>query len=214
MWSTFLAWIIILQLKEKKPVNLLRSFVAFLFWKKIGHTSSASALYLCEGFISCYLIKKVTAYCLVYRNRHVDRFRTCVYIVCTGNWLNYLAWLTIVFSRKTDLTGSQDGSVSLWEWGQQQPISQPRPPGTYAKVTKILFNAQGNKFGLTDGDGNLSLWQVSLSSAGSKPFFVSFLFNFLTPAWSSWLILCFYCRPSKLTQRLRVTLLSSHRPVF
>lgn len=73
----------------------------------------------------------------------------------------------------TDLSGSQDGSVNLWEWKHQSALASPRSSGTFAKVTKITFNQIGNKFGITDGDGNLSLWQVAFCSSGSKPFFVS-----------------------------------------
>ncbi|KAG8181368.1 hypothetical protein JTE90_008839 [Oedothorax gibbosus] len=69
------------------------------------------------------------------------------------------------------LSGSQDGSVSLWEWNHSQPISSPRQAGTFAKVTRILFNLQGNKFGVTDGDGIISLWQVGLQAVSSRPFF-------------------------------------------
>ncbi|GFY48442.1 dmX-like protein 2 [Trichonephila inaurata madagascariensis] len=69
------------------------------------------------------------------------------------------------------LSGSQDGSVSLWEWNHTQPISSPRQGGTFAKVTRILFNLQGNKFGVTDGDGIISLWQVGLQSVSNRPFF-------------------------------------------
>ncbi|XP_055931190.1 dmX-like protein 2 isoform X2 [Argiope bruennichi] len=69
------------------------------------------------------------------------------------------------------LSGSQDGSVSLWEWNHAQPISSPRQAGTFAKVTKIAFNLQGNKFGVTDGDGIISLWQVGLGSVSNKPYF-------------------------------------------
>ncbi|XP_074603304.1 rabconnectin-3 alpha isoform X2 [Brevipalpus obovatus] len=69
------------------------------------------------------------------------------------------------------LSGSQDGSVHLWEWRHQNALASPRPPGTFAKVTKVSFNQIGNKFGVTDGDGNLSLWQVSLCTSGSKPFY-------------------------------------------
>lgn len=68
------------------------------------------------------------------------------------------------------ISGSQDGSVSLWQWNHQNAISTPRPAGTYAKVTHLEFNEQGNKFGVSDGDGNLSLWQVT-SAAGSKAFY-------------------------------------------
>ncbi|KAI2806393.1 DmX-like protein 1 [Blomia tropicalis] len=68
-----------------------------------------------------------------------------------------------------DLSGGQDGSVNLWEWNHQTPISAPRAAGTFAKVTRVQFNQQGNKFGVADTDGNLSLWQVSATH--NKPFF-------------------------------------------
>ncbi|KAJ8974411.1 hypothetical protein NQ317_014905 [Molorchus minor] len=48
------------------------------------------------------------------------------------------------------LTGGQDGSVHLWEWGHQQPVAVPRPAGTYAKVTRVRFSQHGNKFGVGD----------------------------------------------------------------
>lgn len=83
----------------------------------------------------------------------------------------------IIFDDKIflDLTGSQDGSVQLWEWGHNTPVSTPRPPGTYAKVTRVRFSQHGNKFGVADADGNLSLWQVGLSVNATRPFFVSFI---------------------------------------
>ena len=71
------------------------------------------------------------------------------------------------------VAGSQDGSVTIYEWNHQAPISCPRPGGTFAKVTHLEFNQQGNKFGVSDGDGNISLWQVSTANA-TKPFYVSF----------------------------------------
>ncbi|CAG9822471.1 unnamed protein product [Phaedon cochleariae] len=69
------------------------------------------------------------------------------------------------------LTGGQDGSVHLWEWGHQQPVATPRTPGTYAKVTRVRFSQHGNKFGVADSDGNLSLFQVGLSANATRPFF-------------------------------------------
>lgn len=71
------------------------------------------------------------------------------------------------------LTGGQDGSVQMWEWGHQQVVCTPRPPGTFAKVTRCRFSQHGNKFGIADGDGNLSLWQASLASQCNRSFFVS-----------------------------------------
>ncbi|XP_053676697.1 dmX-like protein 1 [Anopheles nili] len=69
------------------------------------------------------------------------------------------------------LTGGQDGSVQMWEWSHQQVVWTPRPPGTFAKVTRCRFSQHGNKFGIADGDGNLSLWQVGLVSQSNRPFF-------------------------------------------
>ncbi|CAH1131144.1 unnamed protein product [Ceutorhynchus assimilis] len=69
------------------------------------------------------------------------------------------------------LTGGTDGSVHLWEWGHQQPVATPRPPGTYAKVTRLRFSQHGNKFGVADSDGMLSLFQVGLSANATWPFF-------------------------------------------
>lgn len=45
----------------------------------------------------------------------------------------------------TDLTGSADGSVRLYEWGHIQPLAMLRQPGAFPKVTKVLFSSQGNK---------------------------------------------------------------------
>lgn len=73
------------------------------------------------------------------------------------------------------LTGGQDGSVQMWEWGHQQAVCTPRPPGTFAKVTRCRFSQHGNKFGIADGDGKLSLWQVGLASQCNRSFFVSYL---------------------------------------
>uniref|UniRef100_A0A1B0A9X2 RAVE complex protein Rav1 C-terminal domain-containing protein n=1 Tax=Glossina pallidipes TaxID=7398 RepID=A0A1B0A9X2_GLOPL len=69
------------------------------------------------------------------------------------------------------LTGGQDGSVQIWEWGHQQVVCSPRPSGTFAKVTRCRFSQQGNKFGIGDGDGNLSLWQAAIASQSNRSFF-------------------------------------------
>ncbi|XP_050459131.1 dmX-like protein 2 isoform X2 [Cataglyphis hispanica] len=69
------------------------------------------------------------------------------------------------------LTGSQDGSVSLWEWGHQTAVATPRAPGTFAKVTRVRFSQHGNKFGVADSDGHLSLFQVACREGTARPFF-------------------------------------------
>lgn len=43
-----------------------------------------------------------------------------------------------------DLTGAQDGSVRMFEWGHSQQILCFRSPGN-CRVTRIRFNHQGNK---------------------------------------------------------------------
>jgi len=45
------------------------------------------------------------------------------------------------------MTGNSDGSVRLWEWGHHQALATLRSPGSFPKVTKVLFNSHGNKVG-------------------------------------------------------------------
>lgn len=49
------------------------------------------------------------------------------------------------FKHVSDLSGSQDGCVRLWEWGHTQSLATARQAGSFPKVTKVQFNAQGNK---------------------------------------------------------------------
>ena len=44
-----------------------------------------------------------------------------------------------------DITGSQDGCVRIWDWTDAKCVNEVRKPGAFPKVTKVLFNAQGNK---------------------------------------------------------------------
>lgn len=67
------------------------------------------------------------------------------------------------------LTGAQDGSVRMFEWGHSQQIICFRSPGN-SRVMRIRFNYQGNKFGIVDADGALSLWQTNTSGNTPKPY--------------------------------------------
>lgn len=67
------------------------------------------------------------------------------------------------------LTGAQDGSVRMFEWGHSQQIICFRSPGN-SRVTRIRFNHQGNKFGIVDADGGMSLWQTNTSGNAPKPY--------------------------------------------
>lgn len=48
-------------------------------------------------------------------------------------------------------------------------------------VTRCRFSQHGNKFGIADGDGKLSLWQVGLASQSNRSFFVSFIALIMFP---------------------------------
>ncbi|MEQ2203118.1 hypothetical protein XENOCAPTIV_024931, partial [Xenoophorus captivus] len=41
-----------------------------------------------------------------------------------------------------------------------------------ARITRLYFNSQGNKCGVADGEGFLSLWQVNQTSSNPKPYLV------------------------------------------
>lgn len=69
------------------------------------------------------------------------------------------------------LTGAQDGSVRMFEWGHSQQITCFRSGGN-SRVTRMRFSYQGNKFGIVDADGYLSLYQTNWKCcpiAGSIP---------------------------------------------
>ncbi|XP_063820250.1 dmX-like protein 1 isoform X2 [Pseudophryne corroboree] len=72
------------------------------------------------------------------------------------------------------LTGAQDGSVRMFEWGHAQQITCFRTGGN-SRVTRIKFNHQGNKFGIVDADGFISLYQtnwkyIAANGSPAKPY--------------------------------------------
>ncbi|XP_042685336.1 dmX-like protein 1 isoform X2 [Centrocercus urophasianus] len=72
------------------------------------------------------------------------------------------------------LTGAQDGSVRMFEWGHAQQITCFRSGGN-SRVTRMRFNYQGNKFGVVDADGYISLYQTNwkccpLTGTSPKPY--------------------------------------------
>ncbi|KAG8575677.1 hypothetical protein GDO81_009635 [Engystomops pustulosus] len=71
------------------------------------------------------------------------------------------------------LTGAQDGSVRMFEWSRPQQLMCFRQAGN-ARVTRLYFNSQGNKCGVADGEGFLSIWQVNQTVSNPKPYLVSF----------------------------------------
>ncbi|XP_019333157.1 dmX-like protein 2 isoform X4 [Alligator mississippiensis] len=67
------------------------------------------------------------------------------------------------------LTGAQDGSVRMFEWMRPQQLVCFRQAGN-ARVTRMYFNSQGNKCGVADGEGFLSVWQVNQTASNPKPY--------------------------------------------
>ncbi|XP_068131538.1 dmX-like protein 2 isoform X2 [Hyperolius riggenbachi] len=67
------------------------------------------------------------------------------------------------------LTGAQDGSVRMFEWNRPQQLICFRQAGN-ARVTRLYFNSQGNKCGVADGEGFLSIWQVNQTASNPKPY--------------------------------------------
>ncbi|KAM4678589.1 dmX-like protein 2 isoform 1-T1 [Discoglossus pictus] len=67
------------------------------------------------------------------------------------------------------ITGAQDGSVRMFEWSRPQQLLCFRQAGN-ARVTRLYFNSQGNKCGVADGEGFLSIWQVNQTTSSPKPY--------------------------------------------
>uniref|UniRef100_A0A8C2SY78 Dmx like 1 n=1 Tax=Coturnix japonica TaxID=93934 RepID=A0A8C2SY78_COTJA len=81
---------------------------------------------------------------------------------------------SIFLSAFVYLTGAQDGSVRMFEWGHAQQITCFRSGGN-SRVTRMRFNYQGNKFGVVDADGYISLYQTNwkccpLTGTTPKPY--------------------------------------------
>ena len=90
-----------------------------------------------------------------------------------GSYLLTIFKYIFIFVLFLDVSGCQDGSVRMWEWSHGQAVQNVRPAGVFAKVNRLRFTQQGNKFGVADGDGNVVLWQ---SANAAQSFFVSILY--------------------------------------
>ncbi|XP_055517092.1 dmX-like protein 2 isoform X3 [Leucoraja erinacea] len=83
--------------------------------------------------------------------------------------LNNVKRMTSHPAHRYYLTGAQDGSVRMFEWNRPQQVICFRQAGN-ARVTRLYFNIQGNKLGVADGEGYLSLWQVNQTGSNPKPY--------------------------------------------
>lgn len=53
--------------------------------------------------------------------------------------------MCLIFFRRIDISGSQDGSIRMWEFGHAQEITSHRTSGSYQRVTRARFSPHGNK---------------------------------------------------------------------
>lgn len=61
----------------------------------------------------------------------------------------------------------------MYEFGNHTPLTTPRRQGTGGAITRIHYTPQGNKFGATDAQGALLMWQ-GIHSNKKDPFVVSY----------------------------------------
>jgi hypothetical protein len=72
-----------------------------------------------------------------------------------------------------DLSGTNESVVRLWHWGSNDPLSSfKQSDKSSAKITKLMFNTHGNKFGVSDMDGLINLYQ--LLGCSFKSYLVSY----------------------------------------
>lgn len=73
----------------------------------------------------------------------------------------------------SDLAGDADGGVVMYEFGNHTPLITPHRQGAGGAITRIHYTPQGNKFGVTDTQGGLFMWQ-GIQSNKKDPFVVSY----------------------------------------
>lgn len=61
----------------------------------------------------------------------------------------------------------------MYEFGNHTPLLTPRRQGAGGAITRIHYTPQGNKFGATDTQGTLFMWQ-GIQSNKKDPFIVSY----------------------------------------
>ena len=67
-----------------------------------------------------------------------------VNIVLSTTEIYYTSKYTI-FIFSVDISGSQDGSIRMWEFGHSQEITSHHTSGSYQRVTRARFSPHGNK---------------------------------------------------------------------
>lgn len=100
-----------------------------------------TAVEVCVWEINCFLHQLENGWFWEYQNLMLGpEYNLWDALKSEPTWCHIL-FCSFCFS---DLTGAQDGSVRMFEWGHSQQIICFRSPGN-SRVTRIRFNHQGNK---------------------------------------------------------------------
>jgi WD40 repeat protein len=70
------------------------------------------------------------------------------------------------------ISGSIDGVVCLWQYGQSAPLRMYKPSGSQkpTRITCIHFTSYGHKFGVGDKSGFIHVYKFDPSPSSSSPF--------------------------------------------
>ncbi|KAJ3604686.1 hypothetical protein NHX12_029426 [Muraenolepis orangiensis] len=158
------------------------TFIRNIFTKKQGPNETESdpgaavgkarIIHKESDIITAFAINKANRNCLVMASTHDIQELDVSSILATQilTWIDEDAEPELIKRNITNvrrmtshptlpyyLTGAQDGSVRMFEWGHSQQI--------------ICFRSPGNsRFGIVDADGGLSLWQTNTSGTAPKPY--------------------------------------------
>ena len=90
-------------------------------------------------------------------------------------------WVSLYIHAKNylvfpqDLTGGNDGSLRMWEFGHEREIASYREAGKFQRVTKVHFSQHGSKVSawhlarFHNGDQFKSFYDTSISLSGLVP---------------------------------------------
>uniref|UniRef100_H0V8U1 Dmx like 1 n=1 Tax=Cavia porcellus TaxID=10141 RepID=H0V8U1_CAVPO len=160
-----------------KQEEIQETFIRNIFTKKrclneieadLGYPGGKARIIHKESdIITAFAVNKANRNCIAIASSHDVQeldvsgiLATQIYTWMIKKTINNVRRMTSHPTLPYYLTGAQDGSVRMFEWGHSQQIACFRSGGN-SRVTRMRFNYQGNKFGIVDADGYLSLYQTN-----------------------------------------------------
>ena len=77
-----------------------------------------------------------------------------------------------LYALYSDLAGDSEGCVAMYEFGNVVPLFPPTKTSTGGSVSRIRYTPHGNKFAVSDVQGNIFMWKGTQGTP--KPYTVSF----------------------------------------